>query len=562
MLLPQLFSLAHAAPALRVAADVVISEGGAAAGQILLSASGEPRLALYDTNIGHTPMILVPSAEGWVERPVPRGVVAEGPEDLVLLAEPQASASGRRLLANGKWTGIPGSALPTGATGPAAVDGAGRATVFGYDGAGAALWREAADGAWSAQALPVERLWSTFAQGGELWRITGKGILGPRTLRRSLENIEGVPAGTLDSRGQPALVWTEGGRILVQHSGGLASLDLPKDISPTAERCVSAPCESVLNFATAGIAGLHGTLAVPYVRGAIVQQTQCRPYDGPYSVCTPAGPFDTCPDPPQWTCEGPETRTHELRLATVDGGKVEDRALGQELHLGNGPLELWDVAGDTKGRLHLLFRTEAAIRYALLSPEASPVEIPTLRVPAPPVVLDTLDETTLGLAGFATGLSAWAGDRAPGFAKGEAHTGGEHGPGWWTAGLSSTPGGRTVALDLQLEVEAVEPCGRPALQLVRGGQALTATLTPEGIELQAPGGATETVPLPQLPTRLRLELGPNGGAVSVDDRLLMRTGGIDAAISGGYARFGDTHRCGAGGGATTRTRWQKVKLER
>ncbi len=574
-------SLSFAAP-ITVGADVPLRQAtGPTVARLMLTPAGAPRVLIYGGAYGPRVDLLLPTAEGWSERPFPRGSVVMGKEDLVVLLDPvaagdgSAGVEGQLELARGRWVARPGPALPEGAYGAATLGPDGRAQVMGWEGTKSVLLSEGADGTWSARPVPADAVHRGWAEGGALWWLSDQGMSGPKTLRRMIGGLPGMPTGGLDAHGSPALAVVERGKLIVQHRGGTASLALPRDTPPIDEtRCVDAVCStraSYVGFAQGGgIAASGESLVLPYVRTTITTALQCRPYDGPLYPCDPAGPNDTCPEPQQWTCEGPETRAWELRLARVQGTKIEDLSLSAPLGLGEREVSVWDVATDAQGSIHLLIDAAEeggghALRYLRLDGATASGTVPQRgtvpkrRSPSPAIALDRLSETELGLAGFST--HAEAASRPPAFEEGAAWTGGSRGGGWWYAPLSSA-GLTTRALEVAFTVEADAACGRPELHLSHAGHRVLARVNAQGLEITtSPETPPVVLPLQGADQKIRLELSPGRASVLVDGGKLLRLElpRADVQDAHGYALFGTLSGCG--GAPMASTRWQSVRVD-
>lgn len=560
LLLP---ALALAAPALHIEEDSPL--GGSASSpplyELLQSRDGAPRIALTHVGSVSWSALLVPSGDVWQELPMPSGRVMQGPDDVrvLRLAQDGELTPGWLALRDGAWIAEDGPAAPGDAVGPLGLDRSGRLVGAVMVGSEAHLLRGGEIGAKTT----TEALYGRII-GGALWWTDATGLRGPKPIARArLQSAEGVAYG-LDSGGQPVLAVMDGGGLTVLRAGTSARLSLARGTAFHEESCVHAPCDVTRYQRTvngrAGIAAWSGGLIVPYAEHVERQQLTCGPFTGQMHPCDPVGRVNTCPDPPQWTCEGPTRTSDDLRAAFVQGTTISDLPLGEALR--GGQLSIVDMMPTADGRLHLIVAesrrgTASKLRYVRLGP----AELPTVRRAiraAPGVDLDRLEEATLALSGFVTGYLK-GGGLSPAFEDGAVITGGAHGPGWWARELDSVAPSAPVSLEVRLETTGSAACTRPELRLYHNGAMAQLAWAEDGLHLSdVASGDTLQVPDPG-PGPHVLGLHSEGGRtrLTLDGREVgaVRVG---ASYSVELAAFGSYGSCPAG--PPPEIRWEGLRL--
>ncbi|TNF33226.1 MAG: hypothetical protein EP329_08570 [Deltaproteobacteria bacterium] len=537
----------------RVAEEAVLYDGSArVTGAAVHFADGAPRVALMTVgNASPAMRLAVRDADGaWRVLPMPVAYLGSGTPEIAAVTpvrrpgDPWFSLAfdGR---AFGDATELP--APPQGATQILPGVGPLRAVVYDADHGyrlatlgGGRSWRSVPIG--SANAGPP----TVLAHGDSVWAVVLEGLsLRARALTGSgglrLSDVASFKAA-LDPRGRPSLVTVSGDAhtlTLVDGAHGFkkATLRLPRDVTAPQRSCLDAPCRVVTHDGQLeDVLALEGGAAAVYTLSTTVAQQKCEPFRGMMHPCDPAGPINTCPEPPEFTCTAPGVETRDPRLAWIAGGAVRDASLAPLLGWEVGPAKR-DAVGDfayrvlaatadATGAVHLVVRDRvergSRVRWLRLVPAAAAPPTRRNAGSATPwtSTFDVVPQSDVQLA--LVGLNREEAAGTPRFGADGVETGGEGLGVLWSADLDGLDPRRAAVVTVDVTLPAEPLCGTPGLQLFHGDRGAAVHLAADGVTLVDRYKGT-VVTLPKALNgrhRLVLQVGESGARVFVDDEPL------------------------------------------
>jgi|GEM_PF-2605756 len=384
-----------------------------------------------------------------------------------------------------------------------------------------------------------------------------------------------------DRKGRPVVAALQSsGRELTLVDGRRrrGGLTLPKDVTVADEkRCLTAPCRVVTHSATLDAALPLGDdgVAVLYTRVTTEAQRTCEPFTGFMHPCDPAGPVNTCPKRPEYTCRDAAVARLDPRVAWLAGGRVKDASLARLLGwdadaevardtVGERGQRVLGAAADTAGDLHLVVVETSGrasrVRWLRLTRDDD--------APTPPLVgsvtpwdsaLDVVPQRDIEL-GFA-GLRRLddVGELRAVADGGE--TGGEGLGVLWGADLDGLDAKRAAVVTAELTLTEGELCGYPGIELFHGDRGAAIYLTPKGLSLVDRFKLTKTeIPVSLVGRhRVALQVGASGARAFVDGA---QVGEMSLSSSVGpnaneHARVGHTNRCSAPGAPII---WHRIAI--
>ncbi|MCA9555983.1 MAG: hypothetical protein KC933_38515, partial [Myxococcales bacterium] len=369
---------------------------------------------------------------------------------------------------------------------------------------------------------PVVR---TSARGAWVFTLEGTTVLGRALTGSGRLRVRDAIAfeAALDPRGRPAVA-TLGARtnaITLVDGARRGALRLPPDVHAAPEACLKAPCEVVAHTAEldAVVATARGAAAL-YTQATTTGAQTCRPFDGPWHPCDPAGPRNTCPSRPKYSCSAKEEVARDPRVAWLARGALRHASLAPLLGWSQADLrssDAWQVMGavlgaaaDPQGNLHLVVREPAsrgaAVRWLRLVPADTPVGERTVADVAPwSSAFDVVPTSEDALAFAGVARQHWVG------AVRFGPEGAEASGGQWSAALDGLDPEQAAQATVELTFPAApDPsspvCGAPAIQLFHQGRGAAVYLEAAGMTLvDRYAEASQRLSVP-LAGRHRLEL--------------------------------------------------------